>query len=82
MDKIFNKLKPKLRNGDFDWCDIYLNNVQINEQKEDILIGILVATLDYKEHLKNRYIFFKCVENYLKKLFDEEEVLKMLSGLA
>ena len=81
LDKVFNTLKPKLREGDFDYCDNYIDNIIITKEPDDILIAILVATLDWKDNLKSRRYFYTRVEIYLLNKYDVSEVVEMLIGL-
>ncbi len=79
LDQIFLFVKSNCRLGNFDIVNEQLKNIGI--LNEDLLVGYLVATLDWKDKLKYRSILFEDIKYTLSINYSDEEVNEMLYGL-
>lgn len=78
MQQLYD-LYNNIGNMSVDELDIYLREANVVELEDDILIGMLVASLPFKENVPYRSEFFHLVEETLSKRGTLEE--NLLNGL-
>ena len=79
LDLLYDAVDELLQRGEFEKLDSMITNVAVADLSENILIGLLTATLPARSRLPIRPKFFAEVEETLRKRGEYEDGL--LSGL-
>jgi hypothetical protein len=82
LDVIYSEIRIKIlyNNEDYSLCNYIFDNIDIDSFNKDVLVCLLVATLDLKDKLSSRSGFYFSVKTKLELEFPNE-VTEMLFGL-
>lgn len=80
-DLIFRTIDNLMRDEELDEIDSIIENIDCDELGEDLLLGVLTATLPVKSQLKNRNQFVKSIEEFFLEKYGPEKSTELLSGL-
>lgn len=81
LDILFKLLDEYCFNGDFESCDKYIENFDIEKFSVTESLGVLTITLVWKSRLTKREKFYDDVYEYVYKHFPDEEAESIMIGL-
>lgn len=77
LDDLYDRMDSLFKKGEFEKCDLILKKIDIENEKDYILIGYLVATLPARNKLSYRNEFkAKVISFFEKKHENTEELMK------
>ena len=81
LDILFELLDEYCFSGDFEACDKFIENFDIEKFSVSESLGVLTITLVWKNRLTKRAKFYDDVSEYVYKNFPDEEAESIMIGL-
>jgi hypothetical protein len=78
--QVITDLEHSLRSGNFEWVDLWFDNIDIKKLSEACIIAALTITFYGKNKLVRRDAFLQCAEVILKERLGEDRVEKLLKN--
>lgn len=81
LDYLFQRIYGLLKSKKFEECESLISGIDISKLDEYLMLGLLTATLPWKNRIQQRDGLYDRIEKQLKKSYPPDELAKMMSGL-
>lgn len=81
LEILFDLVDEKIINTEYETLDLALNKLYLNDLNNAFLIGILTATYEFKEKLKERSKIVKKIHEILENRIGPDSTKQSLAGL-
>lgn len=81
LDYLYDTIDDLLLEEQYDTCDAYLKEIDIEQLDPDILVGLLTITYSARDQLRTRGEIFQRISALFEKIMDRAEMIATLRGL-
>lgn len=78
---VFNTLEDKMLEGDYNFCDEFMDKIEIEKFNDSTLTGIIIIARPFRNKLKNLKNFILKVKELIYKNHSKEEADAIFLGL-
>jgi len=78
---VFNTLEDKMLEGDYNFCDEFMEKIEIEKFNDSTLTGIIIISNPFQDKLKNLKNFILKVKELIYKNHSKEEADTIFLGL-
>jgi hypothetical protein len=81
MQALYAHFHEALNNERYDYIEFLLASFDVKRISTEMVVGILMITLSWKEHLPNRTLFFNEARSIFQYKYSPEKLKGLLEGL-
>ena len=78
---VFNTLEDKMLEGDYNFCDEFMEKIEIEKFSDSTLTGIIIISRPFRDKLTNLKNFILKVKELIYKNHSKEEADTIFLGL-